>query len=85
MSYLCSVMTRRIFYEKSLSDIGILGHNVWMQPTELKHIKTHLVTHMVRSSLVSCTQSFHWPLEEPFYGSTPLKMTLQKTGLKNVM
>lgn len=40
------------FYNKSLSDVGLLGHNVRIQ-TELKHIKTYLVTHVVRSSLVS--------------------------------
>lgn len=59
-------MTRRIFYEKSLSDVAILGHNFQIQITELKHIKTYLVTHVVRPLLVSCNQSFHWPLEEPF-------------------
>lgn len=76
MSSLCSLMTRRIFYEKSLSDVAILGHIFQIQITELKHIKTLLVTHVVRPLLVSRNQSFHQPLEEPFYGSAPLKMGL---------
>lgn len=51
MSYLCLLITKIIFYEKSLSDVRIFGHNVKIQAIELKCIKPHLVTHVIRSLL----------------------------------
>lgn len=42
---------QKIFYEKSLSDVRIFGHNVKIQAIELKCIKPHLVTHVIRSLL----------------------------------